>query len=151
MTLAAELAEVDLPFRLRLLLFGSEEVGLLGSRHYVDSLAREELDSIIAMINLDSTGSGQALEAIGDGDLITKASDYAKAKGITLRTRTPPRWGGSDHAPFADAGSPVLFLYADDLSRINSPRDGIEFVRPELMGEAAAIALEIVDQLARDR
>ena len=62
MTLAAELAEVDLPFRLRLLLFGSEEVGLLGSRHYVDSLAREELDSIIAMINLDSTGSGQALE-----------------------------------------------------------------------------------------
>ncbi len=150
MTLSAELADVPLPFRLRFLLFGSEEVGLFGSRHYVEALSQGELDSIIAMINIDSTGSGQTVVATGDSELAARMLDYSNSQGITVRIGAPLPWAGSDHASFRDAGAPVLFLSADDLSRINSPRDGIEFVRPELMGAATALVLGLIDQLAGD-
>ena len=43
---------------------------------------------------------------------------------------------------------PVLFVLADDLSRINSPRDNIEFVNPNRMGEAVAVVLNAIDALA---
>ncbi len=148
MTLSAELADVQLPFDLRFILFGSEEVGLLGSRHYVEGLSQSEIASIVAMINIDSTGSGVTLEAIGDSDLADRALAFADSNEIPIRRGALSRRGSSDHAPFRDAGAPVLMLIASDLSRINSPRDDIEFVRPEFMGAAAAIALDLIDRLA---
>ena len=150
MTLSAELADAQLPFDLRFILFGSEEVGLLGSRHYVEGLSQSEIESIIAMINIDSTGSGITLEAIGDSDLADRALAFADSNGIPIRRGALSRRGSSDHAPFRDAGAPVLMLIASDLSRINSPRDDIEFVRPEFMGAAAAIAIDLIDRLASE-
>ena len=100
------------------------------------------------MINIDSTGSGQTVVATGDSDLAARMLDYSNSQGITVRIGAPSPWAGSDHASFRDAGVPVIFLSADDLSRINSPRDGIEFVRPELMGTVAALVLGLIDQLA---
>ena len=42
LTLAEELAQKSLPFSIQFIAFGSEELGLLGSRHYVDSLSDTE-------------------------------------------------------------------------------------------------------------
>ena len=150
MTVSAELADAQLPFDLRFILFGSEEVGLLGSRHYVEGLSQSEIESIVAMINIDSTGSGITLEAIGDSGLADRALAFADSSGIPIRRGALSRRGSSDHAPFRDAGAPVLMLIGSDLSRINSPRDDIEFVRPEFMGAAAAIALDLIDRLASE-
>ena len=41
-----------------------------------------------------------------------------------------------------------MFFLADDLSRINAPGDDLEFVKPELMGTAAALGLGLLDSLA---
>ena len=150
LTAAEKLVDDDLPFRVRFMLFGAEELGLYGSRHYVDGLDLGELDSIIAMINIDSVGSGTRLEIIGEDRLVDPVVDYAGLHGIPVREQDPSRWGGSDHASFRDAEVATLFLIGDDLSRINSPEDDIEFVRRELMGAAAALALESVAQLARE-
>ena len=150
LTVAEKLVDDDLPFRVRFMLFGAEELGLYGSRHYVDGLDLGERDSIIAMINIDSVGSGTRLEIIGEDRLVDPVVDYAGLHGIPVREQDPSRWGGSDHASFRDAEVATLFLIGDDLSRINSPEDGIEFVRRELMGAAAALALESVAQLARE-
>ena len=150
LTVAEELVADDLPFRLRFMLFGAEELGLYGSRHYVDGLDLGELDSIIAMINIDAVGSGTRLEIIGEDWLVDPVVDYAELHGIPVREQELSRWGGSDHASFRDAEVATLFLIGSDLSRINSPEDDIEFVRRELMGAAAALALESVAQLARE-
>ena len=149
MAVARELAEgPPLPFRLRFLLFGAEEVGLFGSRHYVGSLDQDEIDSIVAMINIDVPGSGHSLEVIGDTMLAADAVRYGGEHGIQIRREQSLDGASSDHAPFREAGVPVMFILADDLSRINSPRDNIEFVNPSRMGEAVAVVLNAIDALA---
>ena len=149
MSVARELAEgPPLPFRLRFLLFGAEEVGLFGSHHYVGSLDQDEIDSIVAMINIDVPGSGKSLEAIGDTMLAAEAVRYAREHGIPIRREQSLDGASSDHAPFREAGVPVLFVLADDLSRINSPRDNIEFINPNRMGEAVSVVLNAIDALA---
>ena len=146
MTAAEELAEAELPFNLRLMLFGAEEIGLLGSEHYADGLPLEERVSIIGMVNIDSVGSGGGLVVTGDARLTQRALTHAEAHGIEAREGRSGM-GGSDHASFQRRGMPALFLLGEDLSRINSPRDTIEFVEPELVGAAASVVLGIVDQL----
>ena len=150
LSVAGELADgPSLPFELRFVLFGAEEVGLFGSRHYVSNLDQDEVDSIVAMINIDVPGSGKSLEAIGDTMLAAEAVRYAREHGIPIRREQSLDGASSDHAPFREAGVPVLFVLADDLSRINSPRDSIEFVNPNRMGEAVAVVLNAIDALAR--
>ena len=149
MSVARELAEgPPLPFRLRFLLFGAEEVGLFGSQHYVGTLDQDEIDSIVAMINIDVPGSGRSLEVIGDTLLAAEAVRYAREHGIQIRREQSLDGASSDHAPFRERGVPVMFILADDLSRINSPRDNIEFVDPNRMGEAVVVALNAIDALA---
>ncbi len=148
MSVARELADAPLPFRLRFILFGAEEVGLFGSRHHVASLTEERIDSLAAMINIDVPGSGATLVVTGDDDMGDRALRYGSFHGIAVRKGAPERGATSDHAPFREAGVPAIFLFADDLSRINSPRDRIEFVEPRLMGEAAALTLGLIDDLA---
>lgn len=149
MAIAREMAEgPPLPLRLRFLLFGAEEVGLFGSNHYVDSLDQDEIDSIVAMINLDVPGSGHSLEVIGDTSLAGEAVRYGRELGILIRREQSLDGASSDHAPFREVGVPVLFVLADDLSRINSPRDNIEFVNPNRMGETVAVVLNAIEALA---
>ena len=148
---AREMADgPPLPFRLRFVLFGAEEVGLFGSHHYVQELDGDEIESIVAMINIDVPGSGHSLEAIGDAVLAAEAVRYGSERGIPVRRVQSLDGASSDHAPFREAGVPVLFILADDLSRINSPRDSIEFVNPNRMGETVAVILNAIDALASD-
>jgi Iap family predicted aminopeptidase len=95
--------------RVRLAFWGGEELGLLGSRHYVRSLDRSERRRISAYVNLDMVGSRNAVpEIYGDGD-----AGLARV----LRRAAGGRLGGaevggaSDHAPFAAVGVPVNGLY----------------------------------------
>ncbi len=149
LTVAREMADgPPLPFELRFVLFGAEEVGLFGSNHHVGNLEQDEIDSIVAMINIDVPGSGQSLEAIGDTTLAAEAVRYGREHGIPIRREQSLDGASSDHAPFREAGVPVLFVLADDLSRINSPRDNIEFVNPNRIGEAVAVVLNAIDELA---
>ena len=101
--------------RVRLAFWGAEELGLVGSRHYVRALPREQLRRIAAYINLDMVGSANAVPAIySDGD---------RRLGRLLRKIHPGHEtgvataGASDHAPFADAGIPVNSLYTGSTER----------------------------------
>ena len=50
LAIAQELAQGETPFEIRLIAFGSEELGLLGSRHYVNTLPEEERSRIVTMV-----------------------------------------------------------------------------------------------------
>ena len=148
MAVARELSGKQFPFTIRFVAFGAEEVGLFGSTHYVGSLSEEELGSIVAMLNFDVPGSGDIVEVIGSARLVDWVLEYAEAAGIEARRGVPLEGASSDHASFRAAGVPVVFFLADDLSRINSPDDDLEFVKAELMGAAAALGLALLDSLA---
>ena len=86
------------------------------------------------MINIDVPGSGHSLQVIGDAMLTGEAVRYAREHDILFRREQSLDGASSDHAPFRERGVPVMFILADDLSRINSPRDTLEFVNPNRMG-----------------
>ena len=136
LTVAGEVAEQDYPFTLRFVAFGSEEVGLRGSRFHVDSL-----------------GTGPVIGVLGEFDLLDTVLDYGSENGIEVERRLTLglNGGSSDHASFQDVGVPVVFFLADDFSRIHTPDDALEFVQPELMGNAAALAIALLDSLAQSQ
>lgn len=150
LTMAEDLArarhddEQPLPYAVRLIFFGVEEIGLYGSIHYVDSLSEEERENVIAMLNFDAMGKGNA-SVVGSADLVSKAVEYAEANGIGLNGGEQPSGFGSDHAPFLAAGIPALFFFGDDFSAINSPDDLLEEVEPELMGANMAVGLGMLN------
>ena len=148
LTVARVVSEKSYPFTLRFIAFGAEEIGLFGSRFYVDSLSSDERMATIAMLNFDVPGSGEVAEVLGSVGLVEAILDYGGRNGIDVRRGVPLEGASSDHAPFMEVGIPAVFFLADDLSRINAPGDDLEFVRPELMGAAAALGLALLDSLA---
>ena len=149
-TMAELTADIEYPFTLKFVLFGAEEIGLFGSRHYVDALTEQDIEDTIAMLNFDVPGSGERLDFIGSRELTDYATDIAADIGAKAANVGLPEGVGSDHTPFYEAGIPVIFILADDLSRINSPRDDIEWINPTLMGWAADIGIQLLDRLAED-
>ena len=71
--LAHELAQrspAERPMTVRFALFGAEELGLFGSRYYVQSLTDAERQAIRADVNLDMVGVGDAWRFGGTDDLV---------------------------------------------------------------------------------
>ena len=144
LTLAEQLAELDLPFRVRFMAFGSEELGLLGSRAYVDSLTDDGKGEIAAMLNFDALGSGSSVMILGSDSLTQLAAEVADDLEISVIRRRALGGGDSDHTSFARQGIPVLMFAAPDFSRIHTPNDTMKFVEPKLLGDSARLALEIL-------
>ena len=146
LTVAEQLGDRTFPYTLRFVAFGSEETGLHGSEHYVDTLTVEELEQIYLMINVDSIGSGDRLVVSGDRWAVGHVRDSAVREDILLDV-SAGGGGGSDHANFRRAWVPVVFFLADDLSRINSPADTMEHINPRLLGDATALTLDLLENV----
>lgn len=150
MTIAELTADTEYPFTVRFVLFGAEEIGLFGSRHYVDALTEDQIADTIAMLNIDVPGSGKHLDFRGAPELTNHATEIAAEIGADYARAELPEGATSDHAPFHEAGIPVVFILANDLSRINSPADDIKWINPTLMGWSADIGIQLLDRLAED-
>ena len=147
MAVAARVRDGAYPFEIRFILFGAEEIGLFGSRHYAQEMSAGEIADTVAMLNLDVVGSGDGFEARGDLYLARDAAEIAKELGAPMFV-TSDLSVLSDHVPFAERGIPALFLMANDTSRINSPQDEIRHVAPALPRTAAEITLRLLERLA---
>ncbi len=149
LVMAEELAKAhndegqSLPFAVRLVFFGVEEIGLFGSKHYVDELGEEERDEIIAMLNFDAMGKGNA-SVVGSEGILDRTIEYAVGNDIDLNRSNGPAGFGSDHASFINADIPALFFFGDDFSIINSPEDVLDQVDPNVMGINMAVGLGIL-------
>ena len=90
---AAEAIGPDPPgARVRLGFWGAEELGLLGSRHYVRSLDRAERRRISAYLNFDMVGSPNAVpELYADGD--AELGRVLRARGRAIARRRSRREG----------------------------------------------------------
>ena len=109
--LARGLAQKGQAEGVRFALWGGEELGLLGSEHYVSSLSPAELEDIRAYLNFDMLSSPNAAPFVyGDSALTELFTETFTAQGLTL---LPDAVGGrSDHAPFETAGVPVAGLFS---------------------------------------
>jgi aminopeptidase YwaD len=145
LTIARMLEDVDLPFTLKIVPFGSEELGLLGSRFYVQSLSEEELANTKVMLNFDALATGSGVEVVGDENITTMVSAIGSDIGVDVAVTGGLRGSTSDFASFRESGIPYIMFSGDDGSRIHTELDIIEFVQPEMLGGAAATAAALLE------
>jgi aminopeptidase YwaD len=148
--LARYFAQRNYPYTLYFVAFGSEEIGLRGSRHFVDALPEAERQGLRAMLNLDMVGVGQQARFSGSGELVDFARDAADALGITGYRASQSAGASSDHESFQRAGVPILFLHRSDDPNYHSPRDRAEFVDPAYLAEAGQVAVRVVERLGAE-
>ncbi|MCC5914611.1 MAG: M28 family peptidase [Balneolaceae bacterium] len=123
--LAKQISEDPLPKSVLFLAFSGEELGLLGSRHFVREMDIAA-DSITAMINLDMIGrlTNDEVTIFGTG---TSPGWDEILTGISidsLNVRTAPSGSGaSDHTSFYEAGIPVLHYYSGTHEQYHTPSD----------------------------
>lgn len=142
LALSTNLYKKKLPFNVRLVAFGAEEVGIQGAKVYVNDQLKDKKD-VIGMINLDTIIGGDNLYVhsahtkpyeckdiknvsynsdvqIRDG-LIAISKGLSKSNNHSLH----PAYDGypegvtgswSDHFPFACAGIPIAYMEATNFS-----------------------------------
>jgi len=99
--------------RVRFAFWGAEEIGLLGSSHYVENLEGGELEAISAYLNFDMVGSPNSVNSVYEGpDGVEEVfGSYFEARDIPTETNSALD-GRSDHGPFQDEGVPTGGLFS---------------------------------------
>ncbi|MGW4083900.1 M28 family metallopeptidase [Streptomyces sp. NPDC004822] len=97
---------------LRFAWWGAEELGLVGSRHYISNLSSANRAKIKGYLNFDMIGSPNAGYFVYDDDPAIEKTfkDYFAGLGVPTEIETEGD-GRSDHAPFKSAGVPVGGLF----------------------------------------
>jgi hypothetical protein len=99
----------------RLAFWAAEEIGLVGSRHYVRSLSLGERLGISAYLNFDMVGSPNPVPELYDVGAPGLGRVLRRAARGPLRGTMAGQ--SSDHAPFRAAGIPVNGLYTGSTER----------------------------------
>lgn len=132
---------------LNFLWFGSEEVGLEGSKHYVKTY-KDQLDKSILTINVDVAGcvlgKDQAF-VTADESLVHHIQALAKFEGFS--TNVTQEVYSSDSTPFANAGVPAV-----SFARFGAPGGAFIHCRHDLIdylsGDSLAHTTEFVLKFA---
>ncbi|MFE9686071.1 M28 family metallopeptidase [Streptomyces sp. NPDC002701] len=97
---------------LRFAWWGAEELGLVGSRYYVNSLSTANRAKISGYLNFDMIGSPNPGYFVYDDDPAIEKTfkEYFTGLGVATEIETEGD-GRSDHAPFKSAGVPVGGLF----------------------------------------
>jgi len=154
---AQEIAQLDINYRrhLRFAFWGAEELSLLGSQYYVDTLKDSQLNKIYANLNFDMLASPNYVRFVYDGD--GSATDPAGPPGSDelealftdyfasqdLASSETAFSGRSDYGPFIAVGIPAGGLFS-----------GAEGVKTEeeaaIYGGTAGVAYDVCYHLACD-
>ncbi|MFE1250541.1 M28 family metallopeptidase [Streptomyces sp. NPDC058735] len=110
--LAVSRAQYKPTKHLRFAWWGAEELGLVGSRSYVNRLATGDRSRISAYLNFDMIGSPNPGYFVYDDDPAIEKTFQTYFSGIGVPTEIETEGDGrSDHAPFKSAGVPVGGLF----------------------------------------
>lgn len=122
---------------LRLILFGGEEQGLFGSRHYVAGLPAAERRRIRAVVNMDMVGTLNSpsptvlVEGAAVSQAVIDGLAEAAATYTALAVQTSLNPFNSDHVPFIEEGiAAVLTIEGADGANVNihGANDTLQFI-----------------------
>jgi aminopeptidase N len=138
--------------RLVFVAFGGEEDGLIGSRHYVSRDPTCPIGDTVAMVNFDMVGRLRENELGVAGD--RSAGEFARLLAeADVRSPLNLRLGGadypedSDHAPFASAGVPFLYICTGSHPDRHTPSDTADRVDFEGMAEVVSFCEDLLGRL----
>lgn len=137
--------ETDLLF----VAFSGEEMGLLGSAHFVEE-PPVNLDNTLAMINMDMIGrmEDRKLIIFGTGTtsdweeiLLVANTDSLKIQLVKDGT------GASDHTSFYYKNIPVLHYFTDTHSDYHRPSDDVEYINNEGIAKITEHIVRVIEYL----
>lgn len=121
--------------------FAGEELGLLGSAHWVEHPTRP-LDKAVAMLNMDMIGRIKEdkvfIGGVGTGSTFKIILDAAQKKDPFNVEYSPGGYSSSDHTSFVAKKIPVLFFFSGLHSDYHKPSDTWDKIN-------AASAVRLVD------
>ncbi len=166
--IAEQMARMRPERAVRFAFWGAEEVGLVGSSHYVKNLSAEEKAKIAGYVNLDMVASANHGNGVYDSDnaIEEAAHEFYRLRG--LPSEEVAFDGRSDYGPFVKAGIPAggIFSGADDIKTpgqaamyggtadrsydpcYHKACDTIENVNRQVLDVSADAVAYIVEQLA---
>lgn len=132
--------------------FSGEEMGLIGSRYYVNNpmfpKSGPNINKHVFMLNMDMVGylgklktSGE-IEADSSADISTIITQLSK-KYSFARTITGRSGGGSDHASFYNKKVPVACLHTGMHSAYHTPSDTVDRINMPGVQSVACYAFEL--------
>ncbi|MDX1587212.1 MAG: M28 family peptidase, partial [Balneolaceae bacterium] len=113
--------------------FSGEEMGLLGSQHFVEE-PTIALDQTVAMINMDMIGrlNSNKLLIFGTGSSPGWEPLISEANSDSLNIETiPDGTGASDHTSFYNRQIPVLHYFTDTHADYHRPSDDAEYINAD--------------------
>lgn len=137
---------------IKFIAFGAEELGLIGSKHYVNSLTPEEISSIAAMLNIDMVGVGNKL-------MVHTKNDYVQSLTADLALsciKTLGYKGGrsakakSDHVPFESAGISTAYLEYETDENNHTDKDTIDRIQKENLLRACNVLINICMEIGKN-
>src|SRR5690625_1080313 len=158
--LAKIYADYPIDTEVRFITFGAEELGLVGSSYYVDSLPQSEIDRMVSHFQMDMIGAREAGEDHPAGGLImytidgekNLVTDFSAASANRTLNEIVPygQLGRSDHQPFHDAGVPAaLFIHSPVEPSYHQPTDTIDKISKEKLQQVAEIVGASAYQIVR--
>ena len=142
----------DLDTRVHCLVYGAEEVGLVGSGH--DAETRDH-DSIKAVVNNDGVGRGRTLRLYTHGfEALETAATTVEARFDHPITTVPRLGPHSDHWPYVQWGVPGIHVMSEtgDEGRGwgHTFADTLDKLEPRTIREQSILLTELVVELAAD-
>jgi hypothetical protein len=129
-------------------LFSAEEVGLIGSQHFVDN-APIDVRQMVAMVNLDMVGRVREGEIFVGGygtslALASAAPAAVSAAGLILRPDPEGLEARSDHAPFLAVDIPAIYFFSGFHDQYHRPEDDAELINHEGLVRVTRAGLAVV-------
>lgn len=137
-----------------LIVFSGEELGLLGSRYYVEHPTRP-LQDMVCMLNMDMVGRDEqkadepasenvdTIHLVGSKRISTDLHELTlqanKHLGFTFEYDEEGVYTRSDHANFAKKGIPITFVFGGFHPDYHRPTDTIEKINFEKLTSAAKL------------
>lgn len=134
------------------LAFAGEELGLLGSRYFVDH-PELPLKNAVAMINLDMIGrlrDGKLyIGGAGSGTTLKPLLEqYVSNHNLKPDFSGSSGYGSSDHTSFATRGVPVLFFFSGLHPDYHKPSDTWDKIDAPAAAELLKLVAEVATRLA---
>jgi hypothetical protein len=130
--------------------FGAEEMGLLGSKHFVERWPAEERARTIAMLNFDMVGRlRERLIVNGSGSAREWEALLRDVAGGLELSLVEDGYGPSDHSSFYEAGVPVLHFFTGAHEDYHRPGDDVDKTDPAGAARVGELALRVIDRLER--
>ncbi len=139
-----------------LVAFSGEEMGLLGSKYFVDHCP-VDLKKIKAMFNFDMVGrfdkSKNSISISGTGTSLEGDSiilKFEKSLPFTV-THSPDGYGPSDHAAFYSSNIPVFYFTTGAHTDYHTPFDQasrLDYETEKIIGDFACNIIKDVDRMS---